>query len=413
MGSGPSVLTGFRVDLGAAVQRKLIALLMFREHLPGARPSDSFAEPCAAASACELGPWSCCQLGQQHEHHAVSLLQSTHAPILPAMSPPPNTPATSIASVRVPASTSNLGPGFDQLGLALELYLEVELRGPIESPEHRFGHREGDARDWPAGPNLLFEAFDARMRASGQPAARYQFDVRSEIPLQRGLGSSGAAVAAGLLLADACCIGTGVHYDRVQLAQLGLELEGHPDNVTASLFGGCTLGVPNVAGELTVVEHELHAGFVYSVVWSSSVLSTERARAAMPSALPLEDVVWNTRRLSLLLEGLRRGDPALLREGSQDRLHTPFRLPLIPGAERALAAAVQAGAWMSAISGSGSALIALQDDERCAIKIAAAMATALARQNDWVESRCLRADTRGAQLSSPSAATWTDSESAS
>jgi homoserine kinase len=127
-------------------------------------------------------------------------------------------------------------------------------------------------------------------------------------------------------------------------------------------------------------------------------LPTERARAALPSTLTLEDVVWNTRRLSLLLEGLRSGEPELLRLGSEDRLHTPHRLPLIPGAARALEAALAAGAWMSAISGSGSGLIALQDDEHRAREIAAAMATELERENEWVEVRCLRAARVGAQL---------------
>ena len=137
---------------------------------------------------------------------------------------------------------------------------------------------------------------------------------------------------------------------------------------------------------------------MFSVAWPSSTLSTERARAAMPSSLSLEDVVWNTRRLSLLLEGLRSGDPELLRLGSQDRLHTPHRLPLIPGGERALDAALEAGAWMSAISGSGSGLVAVCDDEGRAGEIAAAMADELQRENEWARARALRPAHGGAQL---------------
>lgn len=308
-------------------------------------------------------------------------------------------PGAAPLGVRVPASTSNLGPGFDQLGLALELFLEVELREPIEGPRHEFGQLEGCASQWPAGPNLLFEAFDLG-RSARSRAQRFRFDVRSEIPICRGLGSSGAAVAAGLLLARAIEAPAADDLgpaERRRLAALGLDLEGHPDNLTASLLGGCTLGVPLPGGELQVVEHPLHAGLVFSLAWPSTTLSTERARAALPSSFTLEDLVWNTRRLSLLLAGLSTGDPTLLRLGAEDRLHTAYRLPLIPGAERALAAAREAGAWMSAISGSGSGLIAVQDDRARAQEIAAAMARELERENEWAEARALGPARDGAQ----------------
>ncbi len=270
---------------------------------------------------------------------------------------PPPTPLR----VRVPASTSNLGPGFDQLGLALELWLEVEVAGPASGHRHEWLELGGEAASWPLEANRLLLALDAGRERLGLAATPLALRVRSEIPLRRGLGSSGAAVAAGLLLAAA--LAGEEAPERAALAALGTELEGHPDNVTASLLGGCTLGVPLEDGTLRVVRPPLAEGLLVGVAWPSTPLDTGTARGALPEAVPLADAVHATRRLALLLEGLRTGEPALLAAGGEDRLHTPFRLPLIAGAEEALAAARAAGAPLAAISGSGSALVALAVEE--------------------------------------------------
>ena len=138
--------------------------------------------------------------------------------------------------VSVPASTSNLGPGFDFLGLALDLALEVRVAGPATGAVHEIVRREGTARDWPEGAsNLLLRAFEAARERFGGPREPLAFEARSEIPVARGLGSSGAAVAAGMLLAAA-------HAERAadedELCSLGLAIEGHPDNVCAALVDG-------------------------------------------------------------------------------------------------------------------------------------------------------------------------------
>ncbi len=212
--------------------------------------------------------------------------------------------------------------------------------------------------------------------------------VHSEIPLRRGLGSSGAATAAGLLLAAAVTGETEPDLER--LAALGTRIEGHPDNVTASLLRGCTLGVPLHDGTLAVVRQPLAPELVVAAAWPSTPLDTGDARRALPSTVPLEDAVHATRRLALLLEGLRTGSPRLLRAGGEDRLHTPFRLPLIRGAARALEAARDAGAPLAAISGSGSALVALASDEEVAAAAAEAMGQALAPHHERVVVRVLR-----------------------
>jgi homoserine kinase len=256
-------------------------------------------------------------------------------------------------SVRVPASTSNLGPGFDLLGLALGLFLDVRVHPSAERVLLRSGEGERELPE--AGEDLVLMAFE-RVRARVPFTGEFRFEVRSEIPVGRGLGSSGAAIVAGLLLAQA--VSRHGFVDEELLA-LGVELEGHPDNVAAALRGGMTLCARASAGRWTTLAPPLAPSIGFAVAWPREPLETSRARAALPGAVPFADAVENPRRLAFLLEGLRRGDPALITWGGEERLHVRHRLPLLPGAERALAAGRDAGAWLTTLSGAGSGVLAL------------------------------------------------------
>jgi homoserine kinase len=267
-------------------------------------------------------------------------------------------------SVRVPASTSNLGPGFDLLGAALSLALEVRLVG--EAPTHRFARLDGEAADWPEEDNLVFSAFDL---ARGGAAGGFVFEARSEIPVARGLGSSGAAIAAGLLLGTAV---SGREVTRAQLLRLGLPLEGHPDNLAPALLGGCRLTVPREAAAPHVLLQEVHPSIGWAVAWPEVQVPTSAARAALPRDVPFAAAAENPRRLALLLAGLRSGDPDLLRDGIVDCLHAEHRLALVPGSRGVLKAALAAGAWAATVSGSGSAHVALAPRPRAA-EVARAM----------------------------------------
>lgn len=265
--------------------------------------------------------------------------------------------------VRVPASTSNLGPGFDFLGLALALELRVVLRAEPGTGEPVFEELEGTAAGWPRdATNLVWRAFEHARRELGARPWKCRIEASSSIPVARGLGSSGAAVAAGLLLAAALAPRAATEEE---LLRWGLELEGHPDNASAALLGGCTLSVPvgpvgpGGKAELVVVRQVLSPELGFALAWPVRTLPTAAARRALPQSVPFGDAVENPRRLALLLEGLRRADPRLLALGGEDRLHVRYRLPLIPGAAEALAAARERGAWLATISGSGSALIAI------------------------------------------------------
>lgn len=286
--------------------------------------------------------------------------------------------------VRVPASTSNLGPGFDVLGLALDLKLEVavspraeghlvEVSGPSES-------------EWPAREDLLVAAFDRVLKAFGGIGSGRRFEVRSEIPIGRGIGSSGAAVAAGLMLGAALAPREVARRD---LMSLGLALEGHPDNVAPALFGGCVIAVPRIGSSPRIVQLEVHEELAFCLAWPASQLSTRVARELLPEKVPFADAVANPRYLALLIEGLRSGDPELIALGSEDRLHVRHRLPHVPGGAAALDAARESGAYCATISGSGSALFAI-GSAGDASAIAGAMESELRRADGQAWSRVVR-----------------------
>ena len=264
--------------------------------------------------------------------------------------------------VRVPASTSNLGPGFDCVGLALALFLDVTLVGESATGASHFETRKGTALEWPADGGCLVNAFERAMRDAGQDPQPMVWRVVSEIPIGFGLGSTGAATAAGLLLGHAFAHGTS-DVDPHLLITAGAEIEGHPDNSTASLLGGCTLAIEGQDG-WHVLQHSISQDIGLAVAWPATPFDTRSSRGALPKSVPFKDAVDQPRRLAFLLAGLANADPNLLRLGATEHLHQPYRLPLIPGASQVFAAAATAGAWITTISGAGSGVVALASRDR-------------------------------------------------
>lgn len=292
--------------------------------------------------------------------------------------------------VTVPASTSNLGPGFDALGLALNLRLEVKILGRSDTHEVEVS---GLAEpEWPARDDLMLSAFDRVRQAFGGTASGRRFQVRSEVPIGRGLGSSGAAVTAGLLLGAALAPRA---VTRADLMSLGLAIEGHPDNVAAALFGGCVIAVPRIGSTPRIVHLQLDESLAFCLAWPATQLSTSVARELLPQQVSFADAAHNPRHLALLIEGLRSGDPELLAFGSEDRLHVQHRLPHIPGGAAALDAAREAGAFCATISGSGSALFAITDAAHAAV-VAGVMESELRRADGQAWSQVVDAVLDGA-----------------
>ncbi len=257
----------------------------------------------------------------------------------------------SAARVRVPASTSNLGAGFDCIGLALDLHLEATFRpGRGGLQLERAGTLAGLT-----GDDVLLDAFRSALEARGvRPAGHVQ--VTSDIPVGRGLGSSATATVAGLVLAAAAL---NEPMDTATTLAAATEREGHPDNAAPTLLGGLIGVVNDGGGRPFAFRLPLSGSIAFAWAAPAVVVSTARARAALPSQVPHAVAVRALSRTAALLHGLATAEPDLIRAGFRDDLHVPYRLPLIPAAAEAMRAAEEAGAWAVTISGSGSGLFAV------------------------------------------------------
>ena len=260
--------------------------------------------------------------------------------------------------VDVPATTANLGPGFDCLGAALDLNNRFAMRR-IEGNGERFeliieGAEGSHLRGGP--DNLVYRAAQRVWKAAGLEPVALEARVRLAVPPARGLGSSATAIVAGLMGANAL---VGEPLSKEKLLELAIDIEGHPDNVVPSLLGGLCMTAKAASQRWRVVRCEW-APSVQAVVAIPSIrLSTSEARRAMPKAIPVSDAVVNLGALTLLLQGLRTGNGDLITDGMHDRLHEPYRWRLIKGGDQVKAAALEAGAWGCAISGAGPSIIAL------------------------------------------------------
>ena len=296
-------------------------------------------------------------------------------------------------TVRVPASTANLGPGFDCLALAIDLWNEtrVELGGSGIKIEIS---GEGESSLPTDETNMIYTGF-ARLyeEVSGNLPAGVIISAKNEIPSGAGLGSSGAATLTGLLAANALL---GEPIKRQLLLQLGNEMEGHADNFGASLMGGLVLVSHNDIG---VTAQKLDCADWHIVFISPELkLSTHESRGALPKQVALQDAVFNIGKAVQVAQALAGDDVAALAEAMKDRLHQPYRLPLVPGAAEALAAARKAGA-AAAISGAGPGLIAFIDEGR-EKGITEAMRAPFAERGVKTQQYLLRSTQEGASVSS-------------
>ncbi|MEX1248037.1 MAG: homoserine kinase [Anaerolineales bacterium] len=261
-------------------------------------------------------------------------------------------------TVRVPASTANLGPAFDCLGLALDLWNEtqIEFEGKklfIEIKGEEVSAIPGDES------NLTVRAFLRIHEELGERASSgLHILCAQNIPINGGLGSSAAAIASGLLAANAL-LGNPMSLET--LLQLGAAMEGHADNLAAVLFGGLVL-VTEENGRYRA--QKLECAQLRAVVVAPDIeLRTPESRRALPPKVLMANAVFNIGRSLQVAEALRSGDIAALSVAMQDKLHQPYRLPLIPGAAEAIHAAQQAGA-AAAVSGAGPSIIAFVEEGR-------------------------------------------------
>ena len=265
--------------------------------------------------------------------------------------------------VDVPATTANLGPGFDCLGAALDLNNRFAMRR-IEGGGERFeliieGSEGSHLRGGPE--NLVYRAAQRVWKAAGLEPVALEARVRLAVPPARGLGSSATAIVAGLMGANAL---VGEPLSKEKLLELALDIEGHPDNVVPSLLGGLCMTAKAASQRWRVVRCEWMPSVKAVVAIPSIRLSTSEARRAMPKAIPVGDAVVNLGALTLLLQGLRTGNGDLISDGMHDRLHEPYRWRLIKGGDQVKQAAMEAGAWGCAISGAGPSVLALCEEDK-------------------------------------------------
>jgi homoserine kinase len=268
------------------------------------------------------------------------------------------------ARVRVPCSTSNLGSGYDTIGLALERYLEVAFE-PVRGRGLEI-QRRGTLAGL-TGEDLVAATFLAELHRTGVEPGGVLL-LESSIPVARGLGSSAAAVLAGYDLARAAL---GLTREDQGAFDLTLEHEGHGDNAAPCLYGGLR-AVATTADGTVVIRLNLSEAVGFAYAAPAARLTTESARSVLPKRVPHKVAAASLGRVAALMRGLAEGRPDLIRIGVKDDLHVPYRLPLIPGAAAAMSAATDAGAWAVTVSGAGSGLIAMCEPVR-AREIAEAM----------------------------------------
>lgn len=265
-----------------------------------------------------------------------------------------------IASVDVPASSANLGSGFDAFAAALSLKMRAELWHGDEAGITLNARGEGAPRaDEVADDNLLIRAFREGLRISSAPgAAAWRLEVSSMIPAARGLGSSAAAIVAGVVLGAA--VGRrSVEAD--ELLALASRLEGHPDNVAAALYGGFTVALTEHEGIVTLRRFRVPEAWIPVAFIPQQESRTADMRAALPSTVTHAAAARQAGRSALLATAIMTADAGLLRAAMTDELHQPYRLPMLEGSRELIELAYERGAAGACLSGAGPTVLAICD----------------------------------------------------
>jgi homoserine kinase len=304
--------------------------------------------------------------------------------------------------VRVPATTANIGPGFDCLGAALTLYNRFQFTvlpkaSKTEGKPALFIKVEGleSARVQTDAQNLAYRAFCTLFEKVHRPIPNLHLKISLGIPLARGLGSSATAIVGGLLGANAL---TGNPLSQAEVLDLAIAIEGHPDNVAPALLGGCQLAATDPLTQAwTLCPIQWSPKIVPIVAIPDFELSTAAARAVLPGQCSYPDAIFNVAHLGLLIKGLEAAHSEWIRVALHDRLHQPFRAALILGFPEIQKAALNAGAEGLVISGAGPTLLALSLPEVAPL-VASQMQSAWRNQGVTAQVNLLQLDERGATV---------------
>ena len=257
--------------------------------------------------------------------------------------------------LRVPASSANLGPGFDALGLALGIYLDCRF---AQNDELRISATGRDAHCISTGEdNLIWQTALAVARDAGESLPPITLEINNDIPIGKGLGSSAAALTAGVVIADHLL---GLHWKPLRILDAAAQIEGHPDNVAACVLGSIVATAMEKGGTARAVRLELPARYGVAVVVPDFILPTSEARAVLPDAYSREDAIFNVQRSALLIAALATGTTSAFPAALEDRLHQPYRARLVPGLDEMVKLRAP-GLLGCALSGAGPSVLVFHE----------------------------------------------------
>ncbi len=263
--------------------------------------------------------------------------------------------------VKVPATSANMGAGFDCMGIALSLYNIIEITKTESGLEIIDENSKGIQNE----NNLIYRAMDAVFEKVGERPLGLKIVQNSKIPRTRGLGSSSACIIGGMVGANAL---TGKQLSYGEILDMAVKMEGHPDNVTPALYGG--MCVSAMSDEKAVFKSiKLNSKYKFAVIIPDYFVATKKSRGVLPESYAKDDAVFNISRAALLVAALASGDDKLLKTAVEDRMHQPYRKAYIDGMEEIFEKTYMAGAKATYLSGSGPTVLSILDDETKDFKV--------------------------------------------
>lgn len=295
------------------------------------------------------------------------------------------------ATARIPASTTNLGPGFDVLGLALQLYSTVELEEIDNDIEIEIHGIDADKISHDTD-NIAYQAANLVFDRCGYGPKGLRLVLTNGVPAIRGLGGSGTAIIGGLLTANAIC---DEPFSPSELLDFATELDGHPDNVAASMLGGFVVCVKH-GNHVHPIKLDCRSDLRVVMAVPDFPLSTKQARSVLPQTVRFADAIYNMSRSSLLVAAIATGKLEMLSLAMNDRLHQPYRTSLIPGFNEVAESAMKAGALSVALSGAGPSIAAYCT--RSTRQVATQMNQVFGQNQILCEVKTLSIDSTGATV---------------
>jgi homoserine kinase len=287
--------------------------------------------------------------------------------------------------MRIPATTANLGPGFDSLGAAVSLYAHVSFADSDKPLEIN-----GCSEKYCNSDNLIYTSYLKTFEMYGKPPQNVKIGIKSDIPTSRGLGSSAACVVAGVAGA---LNAMGMEIDKKLLLDISTKIEGHPDNVAPAIYGGLTASMKH-GDQVFTRQFKLHKSINFYAFIPDFKLSTLDARGVLPKQVDFKDAVFNISRVPLLLRGLEENDKELIGTSMQDMLHQPYRKGLIPGYESIEEACNENDCHAVYLSGAGPTIMCLSDQDG----IEARLAQVLSKLKQRWSIRKLTIDNEGIKI---------------